>query len=572
MTPLPSSQPRFISWVKLALGCFELNIVVAKVINNIGCGFHIRDSHGFEFIWFIILWLCWLMWPFGWFSDDLLGFSILVRLLGLILLVIKNTSQENQRNDVLDKDTVSVIGKGKDILKEDGGFNVKSVNSPVFVNEEIENLGSDLDIKSPEKQQVEVNLFELSLKTNNKFDVLAAMEESNLNVALECQEFGCAEEGEIVENIPHNMSNVEAMYDVKTMPIHTKDKDVYNSEKSMVMPYRRQLLASCTALRVRIDATDQTSIRPRTNLIIRERDGPPMRKDPSIEGNVNKFVGIQEDNDQNHVSGNLSTNFENDVEINETVLEKKEDPISNDNFVSAWKKTQHIKLNYNMETTQMTGMGLRIWPSKLCYRAGASVTLKGYQPNMVARQFGLYDAVTYDKRPLDRDRFQLLAQPFAHTGLSYTWPSLVQQSFGPTLEHNVRRYKHQVWELGVLRGYRSHRGLVGIGDLACNVTKEVVPFPSRALDMTPKPYFIEEEAKGVRFSACFRRKQNELDFLPHRDRLVVNKDMNVPLMLVVVAIATGHEAEADKGCGAAGKMDNGSIRIDVPEQGFQETA
>ncbi|PKU82585.1 hypothetical protein MA16_Dca017518 [Dendrobium catenatum] len=49
---------------------------------------------------------------------------------------------------------------------------------------------------------------------------------------------------------------------------------------------------------------------------------------------VNKFVGVQEDNDQNHTGRNLSTNFENDVEINEVVLEKKEDPVSKDNFVS----------------------------------------------------------------------------------------------------------------------------------------------------------------------------------------------------------------------------------------------
>ncbi|PKU73624.1 hypothetical protein MA16_Dca009931 [Dendrobium catenatum] len=63
-------------------------------------------------------------------------------------------------------------------------------------------------------------------------------------------------------------------------------------------------------------------------------------------------MGVQENSDQKHVSRNLTTNFENDGEINEVIPKNKEDSVYKDKFVSTWKKMQHIKLNYNTETTQ----------------------------------------------------------------------------------------------------------------------------------------------------------------------------------------------------------------------------
>ncbi|KAI0496478.1 hypothetical protein KFK09_022795 [Dendrobium nobile] len=94
-------------------------------------------------------------------------------------------------------------------------------------------LGSNLLNKIPDKQQAEVTLVEPPLKIINKFDILATMEGSILNEAMESLEFGCIEEGEIVENIPHNISNVEAVFDEKSKLVHAKDKDVHNSEKDV---------------------------------------------------------------------------------------------------------------------------------------------------------------------------------------------------------------------------------------------------------------------------------------------------------------------------------------------------
>ncbi|PKU80051.1 hypothetical protein MA16_Dca014417 [Dendrobium catenatum] len=58
------------------------------------------------------------------------------------------------------------------------------------------------------------------------------------------------------------------------------------------------------------------------------------------------------------VRKNLNSNFEIDVMTNGVVPKNKEELVSKDNFTSEWKKTQHIKLNYNMENTQMKEDGM----------------------------------------------------------------------------------------------------------------------------------------------------------------------------------------------------------------------
>ncbi|PKU69604.1 hypothetical protein MA16_Dca012938 [Dendrobium catenatum] len=97
-----------------------------------------------------------------------------------------------------------------------------------------ENFGTVHQADIPEEQHVVETRVYSSIKIINKFDVLAIMEESNLNEAVEVQECACAEEGEIVEKSPHNMSNFEALCDEKTKLIHRKDKEVSNSEKVVI--------------------------------------------------------------------------------------------------------------------------------------------------------------------------------------------------------------------------------------------------------------------------------------------------------------------------------------------------
>ncbi|KAL0915124.1 hypothetical protein M5K25_015523 [Dendrobium thyrsiflorum] len=168
-------------------------------------------------------------------------------------------------------------------------------------------------------------------------------------------------------------------------------------------------------------------------------------------------------------------------------------------------------------------------PGWLCYRAGALVTLEGYQPNRVARQFGFFQATAYDGLPLipgvvDTCRMDtvpletrlyaaalswlhllrlgtgssfLLAQSSAQTGVCYTRLAWVRQSFGPALEHGARRYERRVRELGLPRGQRSRRGPSGTaggrgtGAEACTTTGTVVPSPARASDVAPAPPHTE---------------------------------------------------------------------------------
>ncbi|KAL0911749.1 hypothetical protein M5K25_019910 [Dendrobium thyrsiflorum] len=168
-------------------------------------------------------------------------------------------------------------------------------------------------------------------------------------------------------------------------------------------------------------------------------------------------------------------------------------------------------------------------PGWLCHRLGGFVTLEGYQPNRVARQFGFSQATAYDGRPLvpgvsdvrrmdtvpPETRFYaaaltwlhllrlgtgssfLLAQPSADTSVSYTRLSWVRQSFGPALEHGARRYERRVRELGLSRGQRSRRGSSkttggrGTGAEACTTTGTVVPSPARAPDVAVVPPHTE---------------------------------------------------------------------------------
>ncbi|PKU75806.1 hypothetical protein MA16_Dca018307 [Dendrobium catenatum] len=58
------------------------------------------------------------------------------------------------------------------------------------------------------------------------------------------------------------------------------------------------------------------------------------------------------------MSKNMKDKFESGVMINGGVPENKENYVFKDSFISAWGKTQHIKLDYNMENTQMTEDGM----------------------------------------------------------------------------------------------------------------------------------------------------------------------------------------------------------------------
>ncbi|KAI0519473.1 hypothetical protein KFK09_006921 [Dendrobium nobile] len=128
-------------------------------------------------------------------------------------------------------------------------------------------------------------------------------------------------------------------------------------------------------------------------------------------------------------------------------------------------------------------------PGWLCYRAGASVVLEGYQPNRVARQFGLYQATAYDGRPPVPGVVDTLR---------------MDDSFGPALEHGARRYERRVQELGLPRGQRSRRGPPetagdrGKNAEACTTARAVVPSPARVPDVAPSPPQAESSRSSRR--------------------------------------------------------------------------
>ncbi|PKU87357.1 hypothetical protein MA16_Dca008453 [Dendrobium catenatum] len=118
-----------------------------------------------------------------------------------------------------------------------------------------------------------------------------------------------------------------------------------------------------------------------------------------------------------------------------------------------------------------------IRPGWLCYRAGATMTLEGYQPNRVARQFEYSQATPFDGRPVV-------------SGL--TW---VQLSFGPALEHGTRRYESRVRGLRSSRGSRPRRGFLDATfdrDTEPHTTAgAIVPSPARASNVATKPHHAE---------------------------------------------------------------------------------
>ncbi|KAL0921556.1 hypothetical protein M5K25_008639 [Dendrobium thyrsiflorum] len=168
-------------------------------------------------------------------------------------------------------------------------------------------------------------------------------------------------------------------------------------------------------------------------------------------------------------------------------------------------------------------------PGWLCYRAGAVVTLEGYQPNRVARQFGYSQATALDGRPVvpgvtdilhmetvpQETRFFtaaltwlhllrlgtgssfLLAQPSSSTGVSFTRLTWVRLSFGPALEHGARRYEPRVRELGSSRGRRPRRGSPvatferGTDTKARTTARAAAPSSPRATSVAPEPLYTE---------------------------------------------------------------------------------
>ncbi|KAL0909712.1 hypothetical protein M5K25_020603 [Dendrobium thyrsiflorum] len=158
-------------------------------------------------------------------------------------------------------------------------------------------------------------------------------------------------------------------------------------------------------------------------------------------------------------------------------------------------------------------------PGWLCYRQGGFVTLEGYQPNRVARQFGFSQATAYDGRILlpgvtdvrcmgtvpSKTRFYvaaltwlhllrlgtgssfLLTLPYSSTGVSYTRLSW----------HGARRYERRVRRLGLPRGQRSCQGH---SDATCDrgtdtetrtTARATVPSSPRASGVAPEPLYTE---------------------------------------------------------------------------------
>ncbi|KAL0926165.1 hypothetical protein M5K25_004558 [Dendrobium thyrsiflorum] len=168
-------------------------------------------------------------------------------------------------------------------------------------------------------------------------------------------------------------------------------------------------------------------------------------------------------------------------------------------------------------------------PGWLCYRSGNTVTLEGYQPNRVARQFGYSQATAFDGRPVvpgvtdvlhmetvpQETRFFtaaltwlhllrlgtgssfLLAQPSSSIGVSFTRLTWVRLSFGPALEHGARRCEPRVRQLGSSRGRRPHRGSSvatferGTDTEAHTTVRVAVPSSPRATGVTPEPLYTE---------------------------------------------------------------------------------
>ncbi|KAL0909814.1 hypothetical protein M5K25_020712 [Dendrobium thyrsiflorum] len=205
-------------------------------------------------------------------------------------------------------------------------------------------------------------------------------------------------------------------------------------------------------------------------------------------------------------------------------------------------------------------------PGWLCHRQGGFLTLEGYQPNRVARQFGLSRVTAYDGRLLvpgvsdvrrmgtvpPETRFYtaaltwlhllrlgtcssfLLAPHSAYTGVSYTRLAWVRQSFGLSLEHRARRYERRVRELGLPRGQRSRWGPSetaggrGTGAEACTATGTIIHSPARAPDVAPVLHHTEvsrssRRRNGSQRATLSRRSEcgakRKLEHVPSLNRL-----------------------------------------------------
>ncbi|KAL0919029.1 hypothetical protein M5K25_011096 [Dendrobium thyrsiflorum] len=119
-------------------------------------------------------------------------------------------------------------------------------------------------------------------------------------------------------------------------------------------------------------------------------------------------------------------------------------------------------------------------PGWLCHRQGGFVTLEGYQPNRVARQFGLSQATAYDGRPLvpgvlDVRQMGTVPPETRFYAAALTWLHLLRLGTGSTF----------------LLAQPSAQTGVSTGAEACTTTGTVVPSPARASDVAPAPHHTE---------------------------------------------------------------------------------
>ncbi|KAL0927759.1 hypothetical protein M5K25_001967 [Dendrobium thyrsiflorum] len=144
----------------------------------------------------------------------------------------------------------------------------------------------------------------------------------------------------------------------------------------------------------------------------------------------------------------------------------------------------------NRSTLRIAEYFASMRPGWLCYLSGSFVTLEGYQPNIVSRQFGFSQATPYDGRPLipgvadtiHMDTVPLdarlytastvwlhllrfgtgstfrIAPPHSQTGVSYLHLTWVRLSFALFLERGAQKFEHRVRTLGLPRGQRPSRG------------------------------------------------------------------------------------------------------------------
>ncbi|KAL0925308.1 hypothetical protein M5K25_003629 [Dendrobium thyrsiflorum] len=151
-------------------------------------------------------------------------------------------------------------------------------------------------------------------------------------------------------------------------------------------------------------------------------------------------------------------------------------------------------------------------PGWLCHRSGSTVTLEGYQPNRVARQFGFFQTTAYDGRPLvpgvaDTRRMDTVPLETRLYAAALTWLHLLRLGTGSSFCW-LSRLLRQVLVTHGWPGYGSLLALLwstvlggtsaGYGSLgcrgdrgtcaeACTTTGTVVSSPARASNVAPAP-------------------------------------------------------------------------------------